>query len=72
MSIQISIRLPDDVLQELDSVAKMEDCSRAKVIRDAIRLYLRDMRIINAFRDVDKIGLKALEKMFAKRDRSER
>jgi hypothetical protein len=30
------------------------------------------MRIINAFRDVDKIGLKALEKMFAKRDRSER
>ena len=68
-SVQISVRLPEDWVQELDSIAETQGTSRAKVIRDALRLYLRDMRIFGALADVDQIDLKNLEKMFAKDDK---
>ncbi len=71
-STVISIRLPEDVVRELNSIAEMEGCSRAKIIRDAIRLHLRDLRIFNALRDVKESDLKALEKMMAKRAESKR
>jgi metal-responsive CopG/Arc/MetJ family transcriptional regulator len=32
--------LPEDDLQKLDAVAAREKCSRAAVLRDAVRLYL--------------------------------
>ncbi len=60
------------MVRELNSIAEMESCSRAKVIRDAIRLHLRDLRIFNALRDVKESDLKALEKMLAKRAESKR
>lgn len=68
----ISIRLSEDTVHELNSIAEMEGCSRAKVIRDAIRLHLRDLRIFNALRDVKESDLKALEKKLAKRAESKR
>ena len=71
-STVISIRLPEDMVRELNSIAEMEGCSRAKIIRDAIRLHLRDLRIFNALRDVKESDLKALEKMLAKRAKSKR
>lgn len=72
VSAAISVRLPEEMVRELNSVAEMEGCSRAKVIRDAIRLHLRDLRIFNALRDVKESDLKALEKMLAKRAESKR
>ena len=60
------------MVRELNSTAEMEGCSRAKIIRDAIRLYLRDLRIFNALRDVNESDLKALEKKLAKRAESKR
>ncbi|MCJ2563180.1 MAG: ribbon-helix-helix domain-containing protein [Candidatus Thermoplasmatota archaeon] len=71
-STVISIRLSEDTVRELNSIAEMEGCSRAKVIRDAIRLHLRDLRIFNALRDVKESDLKALEKKLAKRAESKR
>ncbi|MCJ2670701.1 MAG: ribbon-helix-helix domain-containing protein [Candidatus Thermoplasmatota archaeon] len=72
VSAVISVRLPEEMVRELNSIAEMESCSRAKVIRDAIRLHLRDLRIFNALRDVKESDLKALEKMLAKRAESKR
>ena len=72
VSAVISVRLPEEMVRELNSIAEMEGCSRAKVIRDAIRLHLRDLRIFNALRDVKESDLKALEKMLAKRAESKR
>ena len=71
-STVVSIRLPEEMVRELNSVADMEGCSRAKIMRDAIRLYLRDLRIFNALRDVKESDLKALERMLAKRAESKR
>lgn len=41
-STVISIRLPEDMVRELNSIAEMEGCSRAKVIRDALLNYLKE------------------------------
>ncbi|MCJ2557075.1 MAG: ribbon-helix-helix domain-containing protein [Candidatus Thermoplasmatota archaeon] len=71
-STVISIRLPEDMVRELNSIAELEGCSRAKVIRDAIRLHLRDLKVFNALRDVKESDLKALEKKLAKRAESKR
>lgn len=41
-STVISIRLPEDVVRELNSIAEMEGCSRAGIIRDALLNYLKE------------------------------
>lgn len=42
MSTAISIRLPEDVLQEVDALAEMTDRSRTYIIKKAISEYLRE------------------------------
>ena len=39
---QITARLPDAVIAELDVAASHHNCSRAEVIRQAIEYYLED------------------------------
>jgi RHH-type rel operon transcriptional repressor/antitoxin RelB len=42
MSSAISIRLPEDVLREVDALAEMTDRSRTYIIKKAISEYLRE------------------------------
>lgn len=48
MSTAISIRLPNDLVRELDALAERENCPRAQIIREAIHLYLRDHDVLIA------------------------
>ena len=41
-STVVSIRLPEDMVRELNSIAEMESCSRAGIIRDALLNYLKE------------------------------
>ena len=41
-STVVSIRLPEDMVRELNSIAEVEGCSRAKIIRNALLHYLKE------------------------------
>ncbi len=41
-STVISVRLPEEMVRELNSIAEMEGCSRAGIIRDALLNYLKE------------------------------
>ena len=38
----ITVRLPEDMLPELDQAARRENCSRSELIEQAIRQYLEE------------------------------
>ncbi|MBT3180858.1 MAG: ribbon-helix-helix protein, CopG family [Desulfobacula sp.] len=42
MSVAVSIRMPDELIRELDSVAKMTERSRSFHIQKALEIYLED------------------------------
>lgn len=42
----ISVSLPEEMLLELDEAARREQCSRAELIREALRRYLADDRLV--------------------------
>jgi len=41
MNAQVSVRLPEDLRRELDAVARARGVRRSRVLREALRLYLR-------------------------------
>ena len=42
MSVAVSIRMPDELIRELDSVAKMTERSRSFHIQKGLEIYLED------------------------------
>ncbi|MDA3791981.1 MAG: ribbon-helix-helix domain-containing protein [Desulfobacula sp.] len=42
MSVAVSIRMPDELIRELDSVAKTTERSRSFHIQKALEIYLED------------------------------
>ena len=42
VSAVISVRLPEDMVRELNSIAETAGCSRAGIIRDALLNYLKE------------------------------
>ncbi|MFH2090845.1 MAG: ribbon-helix-helix domain-containing protein [Pseudomonadota bacterium] len=42
MSVAVSIRIPDELIRELDSVAKTTERSRSFHIQKALEIYLED------------------------------
>ncbi|MFQ5910553.1 MAG: DUF6290 family protein [Thermoplasmata archaeon] len=44
MSTTISVRLSEEMVRGLDALAGMENCSRARIIREAIIEYLSEYR----------------------------
>lgn len=48
--VRVSIRIPEHLLHELDSLARTLGCSRAKVI-NALRLYIDEHRVLIAMEE---------------------
>jgi CopG family transcriptional regulator / antitoxin EndoAI len=46
-STRVLISIPDEFLTEIDSIAGEEHRSRSDLIREALRLYMRNMKVFD-------------------------
>ena len=46
--MKVMVSLPEDLLAEVDRVAKEEDRNRSELLREAVRLYLEVRRVRKA------------------------
>jgi metal-responsive CopG/Arc/MetJ family transcriptional regulator len=46
--VKVMVSLPEDLLAEVDRVAKEEDRNRSELLREAVRLYLEVRRVRKA------------------------
>ena len=49
MSTAVSVRMPDELVRDLDSVAKTTERSRSFHIQKALEIYLEDILSNNSF-----------------------
>lgn len=56
---KILISLPDNLLKEVDSIVSIEKTNRSEFVREAMKLYIREIRKIE-MRDSMKKGYKEM------------
>lgn len=61
-----NIALPKDLVKKVDLVAKKEYKNRSELIREALRIYLKD---IDEWEDIFRAGEKAMKKMGIKNEK---
>ncbi len=59
---KILISLPDNLLKEVDSIVSLEKINRSELVREAMRLYLRERRKLE-MRDKMKKGYKEMSEI---------
>jgi len=68
---KVMISMSEEFLEEIDKVAKEENCSRSKLLREAMRLYLNEKKTY-AKRGQNPIAQKAvaIQDMLAQQDKA--
>lgn len=62
---KILISLPDNLLKEVDSIVSVEKINRSELVREAMRLYIRERRKIE-MRDKMKKGYQEMAEINVK------
>ena len=68
---KILVSLPDSLLQEVDSIVTVEKINRSELVREAMKLYIRERRRIEmrdkmkkGYQEMAEINLKLAEMCF--------
>ena len=68
---KILISLPDNLLKEVDTIVSLEKINRSELVREAMKLYLKERRKIemrdkmkNGYKEMSEINIKLAEIFF--------